>query len=281
MKEEDLSYKFFKTAVLVFLMFAAAINYNVFVNPTKIVAGGVNGISTVLEELINLNPATTMAIILGTAILAGLLLKEYELVLSALLASILYPLFVQLTQPALGAISISESDYFIVAVFSGAVSGFISGITCKLGISQGGITLIAQIIGKHFRCNVSSVATAINMCVIIIGGIVFGITKIFLAIILLFTSEIIMNKIIIGISQKKLFQIITIKDKEIIEYITNTLNTGLTIFKTKGGVKSKNRTVIMTSVFNSDYFRLKEGIHSIDKDAFVVITDSYQVKGGK
>ena len=281
MKAEELSYKFFKTAVLVFLMFAAAINYNVFVNPTKIVAGGVNGISTVLQELINLNPATTMLIILGGTIIIGLIIKEYELVLSALVASLVYPLFVQLTQPVLGAITINETDYFIVAIFSGAISGFISGITCKLGISQGGITLIAQMIGKHFRCSVSSVSTVINMCIIIVGGIVFGATKIFLAIILLFTSEIIMNKIILGISQKKVFQIITSKDKEITDYITNTLGTGLTIFNTKGGIKSKKRTVIMTSIVNSDYFRLKEGIHNIDKDAFVVITDSYQVKGGK
>lgn len=281
MKKEDLSYKFFKTAVLVFLMFMAAINYNVFVNPTKIVAGGVNGISTVLQELIYLNPATTMIIVFGATILVGILIKEYELVFSALLASLIYPLFVQLTQPAVGAISITEADYFIVAIFSGAVSGFVSGITCKLGISQGGTTLIAQMIGKHFRCNVSAVASAINMIIIIIGGIVFGASRLFLAIILLATSEIVMNKIILGISQKKVFQIITSKDKEIADYITNTLNSGLTIFNTKGGIKSKKRTVIMTSVVNADYFRLKEGIHRIDKDAFVVITDSYQVKGGK
>ena len=89
MNTEDLSYKFFKTAILVFLMFMAAINYNLFVNPTKIVAGGVNGISTVLQELINFNPATTMLIVFGTTILIGLLIREYELVLSALLASLI------------------------------------------------------------------------------------------------------------------------------------------------------------------------------------------------
>ena len=30
-----------------------------------------------------------------------------------------------------------------------------------------------------------------------------------------------------------------------------------------------------------DYYRLKEGINEIDKDAFFIVTDSYEVFGGE
>ena len=69
--------------------------------------------------------------------------------------------------------------------------------------------------------------------------------------------------------------------KEVEEYIKEVLGTGYTTFKAKGAYGLRQRTVIMSTVSNRDYFKLKEGIHQIDSDAFMVITDSYQVKGGK
>ena len=46
-------------------------------------------------------------------------------------------------------------------------------------------------------------------------------------------------------------------------------------------LKKKKRKVIMTVIPNREYFRLKEGIKEIDKNAFFIVTDSYQVYGGE
>lgn len=222
-----------------------------------------------------------MAIVLGTTLLIGLILREHELVASALIASIISPIFVEITSPLSGIITIGQNDYFIIAVFAGAMSGLISGVLCKISISQGGISLITLIASKRLRIAYSTLNIIINGSIIVYGTAIFGVLNLLLATIYLFTSKIVTDKIINGTSQKKIFQIITSNDKEVVDYITNTLNSGVTIFNTKGGLHEKKRTVIMTSIGNNDYFRLKEGIHNIDKDAFVVITDSYQVKGGK
>ena len=90
-----------------------------------------------------------------------------------------------------------------------------------------------------------------------------------------------MDKITIGVSKKKMFQIVTTEEKAVKEYISEILGVGYTIFSAKGGFQNKRKTVIMTAIPTKDYFRLKEGIHEIDKEAFIVITDSYQVHGGK
>lgn len=281
MEQRDLSYSFFKVSLLLFLMFVSAINYNLFINPIRIVAGGVNGLSNIFQTICGVNPAITMLIIFGATLIVGVILKEYELILSALVASFVYPLFVQITVPLNGMVFIQPQDYLIVAVFSGVISGIVSGATCKLDISQGGITLIAQIISKHLRIDVSKVSALLNGAIVLGGAFVFGVNNVLFAVIYLFSNKMVMNRIIIGSSQKKLFQIITKEDRQVVDYITTTLNSGVTIFNTKGGIASKNRTVIMTSISNRDYFKLKEGIHNIDKEAFVLITDSYQVRGGK
>lgn len=281
MNTKGIGYKFFKFSLLTFLMLVSAFNYNLFVNPAKIVAGGTNGISTILESVFNFNPSTTILVLSLVILLISFCLKEYELAISAVLASLIYPTFVEITSNINGIIPLEKSDILIITIFSGIVSGVISGITCRCNISQGGTILISQIINNKFKVSTSKVNVILNSGIVIAGGFVFGATNILYALVYLISSRIIMDKIILGTSQKKLFQIITSKDEEVIQYITNVLNSGVTTFKTKGGFNSKKQTVIMTSITNRDYFKLKEGINKIDKDAFIVITDSYQVKGGK
>lgn len=281
MNKNTPSYKFYKASVLIFLMFISAIKYNLLINPAKIVAGGTNGLSILLESIFKWNPAVSILVIDVAILLVALLLKEYELTISAVLSSFIYPFFIQITSSINGAINVGSKDMFIIAVFSGIITGIITGITCKLSISQGGIVLISQLISKNKKKSTSKVNLLINLLIVICGGYIFGIYNLMYSLVYLYSSKIATDKIILGTSQKKLFKIITTKDDEIIKYITEDLNSGVTTFTTKGAFNEKKRTVIMTSVTNRDYFRLKEGVREIDKDAFVVITDSYQVKGGK
>ena len=41
------------------------------------------------------------------------------------------------------------------------------------------------------------------------------------------------------------------------------------------------RKVMLTVIPSREYYRLTEGIKHIDKNAFFVVTDSYQVEGAK
>lgn len=281
MIQEDWSYKFYKFSLLTFLMFISALNYNLFINPAKIVAGGVNGISTILERLFYISPSSSMIIIYILMLVIVIFFKEYELAISALFASIIYPFFVEITSSLNGIINFSQKDLLIIAIFSGIISGIISGLTCKLNISQGGTILIAQVICKELKTSASKINTIISMVIVISGGFVFGITNILLAIVFLFSSKIIMDKITLGISKNKLFHIITNRDDDVIEYITKNLDSGVTTFKTRGGYEHEKRTVIMSCISSRDYFKLKEGVKSIDENSFMVITDAYQVRGGK
>ena len=45
-------------------------------------------------------------------------------------------------------------------------------------------------------------------------------------------------------------------------------------------VLMNSKIVLMSVVPTREYYRLKEGIHNIDKNAFFVVMDSYEVKGG-
>ena len=54
---------------------------------------------------------------------------------------------------------------------------------------------------------------------------------------------------------------------------------GIDIDDTLTNTKEKQK-MLMCVIPTREYYRLKEGISKIDSEAFFLITDSYEVKGG-
>ena len=281
MKAKITGYTFYKYSVITFLMLISAINFNMFINTTKTVSGGTNGISIIFEQLFDINPSISILVLSSLILLITLLNKQYEQFISAAYASLIYPLFVSITANASRFIEIRSVDIFIIVVFSGLISGVVSGIICKYSMSQGGIILLSQIIAKKHKRSISSFNYMINLLIVIAGGFIFGTRSIVYAIVFLMANKITMDKIIVGTSRQKMFQIITTEDQKVKDYITKEIGSGCTTFSVRGITGYKNKTVIMTAVTNRNYFRLKEAIRSIDSKAFFLVTDSYQVYGGK
>lgn len=281
MKVKITGYTFYKYSVITFLMLISAINFNMFINTTKTVSGGTNGISIIFEQLFDINPSISILVLSSLILLITLLNKQYEQFISAAYASLIYPFFVSITADASRFIEIRSADIFIIVVFSGLISGVVSGIICKYSMSQGGIILLSQIIAKKHKRSISSFNYMINLLIVIAGGFIFGTRSIVYAIVFLMANKIIMDKIIVGTSRQKMFQIITTEDQKVKDYITKEIGSGCTTFSVRGITGHKNKTVIMTAVTNRNYFRLKEAIRSIDSKAFFLVTDSYQVYGGK
>ena len=281
MTKEPFEYKFYKFSVLTFLMMLSAINYNVLINPSQIVAGGVNGISIIVEKTLSITPTITIFVVSISILIFGLIFSEYELVLSALYTSIIYPIFVAITSSLNGTVSFSGQDMIVISIFSGIISGIVSGITCKLNTSQGGVILIAQVLNKKLKLSVTGLNLLFSIIIILSGGFIFGIENILYAIIFIVTSKIIMDKIILGVSDSKMFQIITNKEVEVTDYIKNTLKSKYTTFEVENGKKKEDKNIIMVSISTIDYFKLKEEIKNIDKDAFILITDAYESKISK
>ena len=101
------------------------------------------------------------------------------------------------------------------------------------------------------------------------------------AFVIIYISSFVIDKVILGISSNKAFYITTSKDEAVKDYLINNLKHTVTIFDVKGGFLQKKRRVLLAVVPTREYFKLKEGIKEIDPKAFFVVTDAYEVKGGK
>lgn len=270
-----------RTIMIIVSLFISSLAYNLFLLPTNLVAGGANGISIIIKHVYKIDPSITIFIVLVICNILSFIFLGKERTIGTLFATILYPIFVEITSIFTSKITIDTTDLFLVVIFTGVLTGLASGLMYKTGYSNGGLPVISQILYKYYKIPIAKSNLVLNSIVVVIGGIYFGWTMVMYAIILLYINSIIIDKVLLGISNNKAFYIITKEDKKIRDYIINVMHHSVTTFDVKGAFLEKKRRVLLTVIPSREYYRVTEGIKLIDKEVFFLATDAYQVEGGK
>lgn len=260
--------------------FLVALAFNLFMSPNNLVAGGVSGFSLILKHFFGLNPSTIISVANVFLIILSFLVLGKEKTKATILGSILFPIFVSITEHLSTYISFKESEMILIAVFGGVLQGLGAGLIFRAGYSTGGTDILNMIVSKIFKISLGNSMFFTDGTIIVIGAFVFGFNHLMYSLIILYLISTLTDKVVLGISDSKAFYIITSKEKEVKDFVINELKHGVTEFNAKGGYNSENQTVLMSVVPTREYYKLKEGIHNIDKNAFFVAMDSYEVKGG-
>ena len=119
--------------MLIFSLFFSAIVYNLFLLPVNLVTGGAGGIATITNYVYGIDPALMILVISLTCALLSFMYLGPKVTAITLLASLLYPFFVELTEPLVDIIKIDYSDMFIITIFAGVLNGIANGIMYKTG----------------------------------------------------------------------------------------------------------------------------------------------------
>lgn len=258
-----------------------AILYNLFLLPMKLVTGGTNGVATITNYLYQIDPALMIFLLAIACTIISFMYLGFERTATSIVASIAYPILVKLTANITNVIQIDYSDVLLLVIFSAVMCGVANGLMYKSGYNNGGFPVISQILYDKYKISVAKSSLIINVIIVLIGAFFFGTTNALYAIIYIYISNLVLDRVLLGISNNKAFYIITTKEEEIKEYILSTLQHSITTFDVKGGFLDNKRKVMLTVIPSREYYRLTEGIKEIDEDAFFVVTDSYQVEGAK
>ena len=270
-----------RIAILLISLLVLSLVYNLLLLPTDLVAGGVNGIAIITNYVYGIDSSIMILLISSACLLFSFLYLGTERTLGSLLATFIYPLFVKVTAIITQGITIDYNDKFLIIIFAGVIGGLANGFIYKTGFSNGGLPIISQILYKYHKIPIAKSSMVINSMIIIIGSFFFGWSMMMYAIILVFINNMMIDKVLLGISSNKAFYIVTTKEKEIREYILNNLKHTVTIFNVEGAFLEKRRKVLLSVIPKRDYYKLTEGIKLIDPNVFFVVEDAYEVKGGK
>ena len=259
-------------------LFLYAFAYNLFLKTNNLVTGDVDGIATIFKSTIN--PNLLIAILCILLLIISFPLLGVKTSMGSVIGTILFQIFVILTSNVADIIKIDSSDLLLIAIVAGVIRGIGYGLTFKMGFTTGGTDILNQIVAKYFKMSVGNAMIIVDGSIVVIGGFVYGWTNMLYALIVLYILSVITDKIMLGISKSKAFYIITSEEDKVKDYIMNTLNHGVTIFPVKGGYTKEREKMLMCVIPTREYYKLKEGISKIDGEAFFVITDAYEVRGG-
>lgn len=258
-----------------------ALSYNIFLAPNNLVPGGVTGLAIIINNFIPIDSSLIILFFNIILLIVSYLTLGKEKTRATILGALLLPVFISLTSSITDLFYIDTSQLLLSSVFGGALFGFGAGLVFKAGFSTGGTDIINLIVSKYFKIGIGTSMLLTDGLIVLGSTFAFGMTRLMYSIIILYIISFMSDRVILGISDSKAFYIITDKDDEVKEYILNSLNHGVTIFKAKGGFKKENRNVLMCVLPTKEYYRLRTGISEIDKDAFFVVTDAYEVFGGE
>lgn len=267
--------------------FLLAFTFNVFYSPNNLVTGGVSGLSIVINNLFGIPTTEFITITYLVLIVLSFLVLGKTTTKYSLIGSLLYPLFVYITKDVSTLIQFDVDNMLLISVFGGLINGIGSGLVFKYGFSTGGSDVICQIISKYFKISIGNASKIINIIIIIGSGFFIGPVGVYsyqweivmYAIIAVYIATLLLDKVLLGISDSKTFYIITEHETTIKSFLINELKRGVTVLEARGGYTGDRKKVIMCVIPTKDYFLAKEGILELDKEAFVLINDVYQSTG--
>lgn len=261
--------------------FLIAVSYNVFIAPNKIIPGGTGGIAIILNNLFGINNSAFIFIANIFLLILSYFLLGIDRTKNTFLGSILFPIFVHLTEDINVWLKIDISNVLLSTLLGGLIFGFGIGLVFRAGFSVGGTDTINFINNKYFKITIGKSILLVDGMITLCSGIFLGLNSLMYSIILIYLISYISDRVVLGISDSKIFYIITNEEDKVEEYITKVLGHGVTILKGTGGFAKERENVIMTVLPTKQYYQLKEGIKEIDKNAFYIITDTYEVYGGE
>jgi len=270
-----------KAVLFVIGCLISALSYNLFSVPNNFVDGGLGGVSIVISHFFpSIEPRFTLFI--GNVILVTIMLFVLgrQKSLMSILGATTYTLFVYLTKDFPAMINFSFDNILLYVLAAGVVGGFGEALVYKTGFNTGGNSIVALIIQKYNKKPLGVILRYIAIVVVIGGGLSFGYTSIMYSIIIICISTYLVDKMMIGISESKMFYIHTNCENEVKEFIIKVIESGVTEFESHGAFSHKKQKMLMCVVPTDKYSLLRSAIKEIDPDAFIVVSDCYEVLGG-
>lgn len=269
-----------RCAIFIWGVLIYAIAFSIFFSPRNIVTGGTTGLSLILKDAFGFDTSVSVFVTSFALLIVGYFLLGKRYMIKTFFGVVLLPIFMDFSAIFRGIFDVSHSSLFLTVVFGGVMMGLGNGMIIRSGYSVGGFQTIYQILYKYFGISIGKSTLWINGILIIVSGLFFGFSKSLYAVIGLYVSSVITDKVMLETSVTKTFYIVTEKEKDISQYIVENLGYGVTVMNARGGYTNDQKKVLMCAVPTRQYYLLKEVIQTIDKNVFFLITDTYEIYGG-
>ena len=280
-----------------------------FINPYKIVPGGVYGLGIVMHQLFPSIQVGTFGYMFDIPLLlAAIMLFGKQFGGRTLFAACITPGLMniisaaayptrealQALDPSLllnGAIDLSQ-HLMLTCILGGTIMGAGLGLVVRNNATSGGTDIVAMILNRYLHIRFSRGVLLADSCVVLTGLIVIGfgigsdgnaeggwLLSLY-SLICIFVASRVIDYVIDGASYDKLLFIISNDHHaELKEFIIRDMDRSGTYIKAKGMYTDQDKEMIFVVVSRKEVNLMQNKVREIDPRAFMVVTDAYETFG--
>lgn len=268
-----------KTFILIILgNLILSFGVTAFMIPHHIIIGGSTGIASCMQHYFGIPLSYTVMFINVVMFIIGYFVLGKKFAITTIISTFVYPIFLNIFQSMDGLSTFCE-DMVLAAVYGGIVIGLGIGLVMKAGGSTGGMDIPLIILNKKKGI---PIGTSMNICdsLILITQMTFSkTTEILYGIAIVFMISSMINKVLTsGVTQVQMF-IISPKYQEIKYELLHNHDNGVTMVNIETGMNELSQKAVMAIMSNRKVMEVKQAVLSIDKQAFITITQITEVDG--
>lgn len=256
-----------------------AIGISLFILPFGIDSGGISGISVILQKFFD--PVLVITILNWVLFFVGFIFLKKDFALKTLLSAIVYPIILNILYrtPLPEIIKQEVNDPLLASILGAICMGVGLGIVYRVGGSTGGVDVISVILHRFKGIKISLSTFVVDFIIVTLGMFTVSISSGLYGIICVILTSYLIELVTIMGNSSYMMHIVSKEYKAINEYFINELNTGSTIIEVKGGFDSLDKEMIEIVFNEKDYYKIKQNIEKIDKDAFISVYKAVNVYG--
>ncbi|RDY24645.1 YitT family protein [Romboutsia maritimum] len=264
-------------SVIMLGMIVASIGINGFLRPAYLLSGGVPGASIIINYLTNINIGLLTFLINIPIFILGFIYLEKEFCIISMINMIIFSIFLGITQNIGQFIPIK--DILLQSVYGGLLSGIGTGLVFRTKSSQGGTDILAAILKFKKNIPIKDTTLSINIIIVLIGSVLFGIDLGLYTLIGMFVNASAMNFVKDAMNYQKSVMVISKENELIAKDIMRELKRGVTFLDAEGAYTKERKKIIYCIVLSKEIPKIKEIALKYDKKSFISVNDVNEVKG--
>lgn len=255
----------------------SAIGINMFLVNAKLFSGGVSGMAILVQYILKVPAGYTVLLANIPLLMLSYKKLNKRFTIFSLIGTVSLSFFLVMTKDLSGILTVR--DEILSSVYGGGLVGLGAGLAYSNHGSEGGMNIIVMLVKKKYDSfDVGQLGFIVNCLIVFLGMLLYGIDTALYTLMTMYIAAFVTDKIIHGLSRKKVLLIISDKEEEVCEYITTSMHRGATIIEGMA-LTGKERKIIYCIVHVSKLPEFKYSVQKIDKDAFISIIDASEVDG--
>lgn len=257
--------------------FIYACGISLFLDPNNLAPGGASGLAIIFNRITGLETGTLYFIINVPIMLLGLWKYGVRFIATTFFSILINSYFTNI----LAGVGALTSDPLIATMAGSVLVGVGVAIVFKSRATTGGTDIIVKVLHdkyKHIKTGVIFLLT--DIVIVAFSGFVFkDINIIMYALISVFVQGKVLDMVLYGGDEAKLFYIISDKPQAISERILKEIDITATFLHGKGAYTGKEKQVILCVARKQQGPAIEEIVKSEDKDAFMIISSANEIYG--